>query len=151
MSPTKICQFTSKGIQLFESAIKSYGEDKDLSKLEASFKDLPNEITEISDSPDFDNGLEFANRYELSKYLFDKLGGFIEDNQLVNEALNSTLSRTINTSLSTFVVLLTIFVFGGDNIKGFVFALMVGVLVGTYSSIFIATPSVLDFSKKLKG
>ena len=78
-------------------------------------------------------------------------GGKKDDNQLVNEALNSTLSRTINTSLSTFVVLLTIFVFGGDNIKGFVFALMVGVLVGTYSSIFIATPSVLDFSKKLKG
>ena len=87
MSPTKICQFTSKGIQLFESAIKSYSEDKDLSKLEASFKDLPNEITEISDSPDFDNGLEFTNRYELSKYLFEKIGGFIEDNQLINEPL----------------------------------------------------------------
>jgi len=68
--------------------------------------------------------------------------------ELMNSALNSTLSRTINTSLSTFVVLLTIFLFGGDNIKGFVFALMVGVVVGTYSSIFIATPSVLDFSKK---
>lgn len=78
-------------------------------------------------------------------------GGKKDENELVNEALNSTLSRTINTSLSTFVVLLTIFTFGGDNIKGFVFALMVGVLVGTYSSIFIATPSVLDFSKKLKG
>jgi SecD/SecF fusion protein len=74
-----------------------------------------------------------------------------DDRQLVNDALNSTLSRTINTSLSTFVVLLTIFSFGGDNIKGFVFALMVGVLVGTYSSIFIATPSVLDLSKELKG
>ena len=68
--------------------------------------------------------------------------------ELMNSALNSTLSRTINTSLSTFVVLLTIFLFGGDNIKGFVFALMVGVVVGTYSSIFIATPSVLDFSKR---
>ena len=76
-------------------------------------------------------------------------GGKRDDKQLVNDALNSTLSRTINTSLSTFVVLLTIFAFGGDNIKGFVFALMVGVLVGTYSSIFIATPSVLDFSRKL--
>ena len=65
-------------------------------------------------------------------------GGKKDDNQLVNEALNSTC-RTINTSLSTFVVLLTIFSLGGDNIKGFVFALMVGVLVGTYSSIFIAT------------
>jgi SecD/SecF fusion protein len=47
------------------------------------------------------------------------------------------------------VVLLTIFLLGGDNIKGFVFALMVGVVVGTYSSIFIATPSVLDLSKRL--
>ena len=71
------------------------------------------------------------------------------EEELMNSALNSTLSRTINTSLSTFVVLLTIFLFGGDNIKGFVFALMVGVVVGTYSSIFIATPSVLDFSKRL--
>lgn len=78
-------------------------------------------------------------------------GGKREDKQLVNDALNSTLSRTINTSLSTFVVLLTIFAFGGDNIKGFVFALMVGVIVGTYSSIFIATPSVLDLSKELKS
>ena len=73
------------------------------------------------------------------------------DEEVMNDALNSTLSRTINTSLSTFVVLLTIFLLGGDNIKGFVFALMVGVVVGTYSSIFIATPSVLDLSKKLKA
>ena len=74
-----------------------------------------------------------------------------DDAAVMNDALNSTLSRTINTSLSTFVVLLTIFLLGGDNIKGFVFALMVGVVVGTYSSIFIATPSVLDLSKKLKA
>ena len=71
------------------------------------------------------------------------------EEELMNSALNSTLSRTINTSLSTFVVLLTIFLLGGDNIKGFVFALMVGVVVGTYSSIFIATPSVLDLSNRL--
>ena len=71
------------------------------------------------------------------------------EEELMNSALNSTLSRTINTSLLTFVVLLTIFLLGGDNIKGFVFALMVGVVVGTYSSIFIATPSVLDLSKRL--
>jgi len=88
--------------------------------------------------------------------VFDRIREYIglysgkrDDRTLVNDALNSTLSRTINTSLSTFVVLFTIFTFGGDNIKGFVFALMVGVVVGTYSSIFIATPSVLDFSKKL--
>jgi SecD/SecF fusion protein len=88
--------------------------------------------------------------------VFDRIREYVglysgkrDDRTLINDALNSTLSRTINTSLSTFVVLFTIFTFGGDNIKGFVFALMIGVVVGTYSSIFIATPSVLDFSKKL--
>ena len=90
--------------------------------------------------------------------VFDRIREYVglygtkrSDEDLMNDALNSTLSRTINTSLSTFVVLLTIFLLGGDNIKGFVFALMVGVVVGTYSSIFIATPSVLDLSKKLKA
>ena len=67
--------------------------------------------------------------------------------QVVDRALNSTLSRTINTSLSTFIVLLTIFIFGGESIKGFSFALMIGVVVGTYSSLFIATPLVVDISK----
>ena len=67
--------------------------------------------------------------------------------QVVDKALNSTLSRTINTSLSTFLVLLTIFIFGGESIKGFAFALMVGVVIGTYSSLFIATPLVVDLSK----
>ena len=67
--------------------------------------------------------------------------------EVINEALNSTLSRTINTSLSTFVVLLTIFIFDGGAIKGFVFALMVGVIVGTYSSLCIATPTIVDLVK----
>ena len=73
------------------------------------------------------------------------------DNQIeiVNRALNSTLSRTLNTSLSTFLVLLTIFIFGGESIKGFSFALLVGVVVGTYSSICIATPSVIDLTKSI--
>ena len=66
---------------------------------------------------------------------------------VVDRALNSTLSRTINTSLSTFLVLLTIFIFGGESIKGFAFALMVGVVIGTYSSLFIATPLVVDLTK----
>jgi len=72
-------------------------------------------------------------------------------NEIVDDALNSTLSRTINTSLSTFVVLLMIFIFGGDSIRGFVFALMVGVVVGTYSSLFVATPLLVDLSKNLKS
>lgn len=66
---------------------------------------------------------------------------------VVNNALNSTLSRTFNTSISTFVVLLTIFIFDGGAIKGFVFALMIGVIVGTYSSLCIASPAVVDLVK----
>ena len=68
--------------------------------------------------------------------------------QVVNDALNSTLSRTINTSMSTFLVLLMIFIFGGEVIRGFVFALMVGVVVGTYSSLCVATPTIIDLSKE---
>ena len=68
--------------------------------------------------------------------------------ELMNGALNSTLSRTINTSLTTFFVLLIIFIFGGEVIRGFMFALMIGVLVGTYSSLFVASPIMLD---SLKG
>jgi len=69
----------------------------------------------------------------------------------INYSLNSTLSRTINTSMTTFVVLLVIFVLGGAAIKGFVFALMIGVLVGTYSSLCIATPLLIDLTKKIKA
>jgi SecD/SecF fusion protein len=70
-----------------------------------------------------------------------------ERTDIMNSALNSTISRTFSTSLSTFVVLLTIFIFGGESIKGFTFALLVGVVVGTYSSLFIATPIVYDTVK----
>lgn len=66
----------------------------------------------------------------------------------VNQALNSTLSRTLNTSLTTLVVLLAIFVFGGETLRGFMFAMIVGVIVGTYSSVFIATPVMFDSLKK---
>lgn len=62
----------------------------------------------------------------------------------MNNALNSTLARTFNTSMSTFLVLLAIFIFGGETIQGFVFALMIGVIVGTYSSLFIASPIAYD-------
>ncbi len=68
--------------------------------------------------------------------------------EVVDSALNSTLSRTINTSLSTFIVLLIIFLFGGEAIRGFVFALMIGVIVGTYSSLCIATPTAFDLSRR---
>ena len=61
-----------------------------------------------------------------------------------NLALNSTLSRTLNTSLTTLVVLLAIFIFGGETLRGFMFAMIVGIVVGTYSSLFIATPLMFD-------
>lgn len=67
--------------------------------------------------------------------------------QNINDAINATLSRTFSTSMSTFVVLLAIFIFGGETIRGFVFALLMGVIIGTYSSIFIATPIAYDIQQ----
>ena len=66
----------------------------------------------------------------------------------INLALNSTLSRTLNTSLTTLVVLLAIFIFGGESLRGFMFAMIIGVIVGTYSSLFIATPVMFDTLSK---
>ncbi|HRG00418.1 MAG TPA: protein translocase subunit SecDF [Bacteroidia bacterium] len=71
-----------------------------------------------------------------------------ERNTLINYALNSTLSRTILTSLTVFFVLLVIFIFGGESIRGFIFALLIGRIIGTYSSLCISTPIVVDFDKK---
>lgn len=71
-----------------------------------------------------------------------------ERNKLINYALNSTLSRTILTSLTVFFVLLVIFIFGGESIRGFIFALLIGRIIGTYSSLCISTPIVVDFDKK---
>lgn len=86
--------------------------------------------------------------------VFDRVREYIREHsklgfyETVNKALNSTLSRTLNTSLTTLIVLLAIFVFGGESIRGFMFALIVGVIVGTYSSVFIATPVMFDTQKK---
>ena len=85
--------------------------------------------------------------------VFDRLREYLglhpnkESRDVINSALNSTISRTVNTSLSTMFVLLVIFTFGGEMIRGFIFAMMVGVFVGTYSSLFIATPITYDLSK----
>jgi SecD/SecF fusion protein len=85
----------------------------------------------------FDRIREFFN--EHTTWSFDKV---------INASLSSTLSRTLNTSLTTLVVLLAIFIFGGDSIRGFMFALIIGVIVGTYSSLFIATPIMYDSVKR---
>ncbi|MDZ7878172.1 MAG: protein translocase subunit SecD [Saprospiraceae bacterium] len=69
--------------------------------------------------------------------------------QVINDGINSTLSRTIITSFTVLLVTFILFLFGGSAIKGFAFALFVGLLAGTYSSIFIAAPVMMDFSKNL--
>jgi SecD/SecF fusion protein len=85
--------------------------------------------------------------------VFDRIREYLQDHrrdpwsQVFNKAINSTLGRTINTSLTVVIVLLVIFLFGADSIRGFVFAMLVGIGVGTYSSIFIASAIVVDLHK----
>jgi SecD/SecF fusion protein len=82
--------------------------------------------------------------------VFDRIREFLAGNrkgnfnQIVNDSINTTLSRTINTSLTMLLVLLIMFIFGGESIRGFIFAMLVGIAVGTYSSLFIATPVLVD-------
>lgn len=86
--------------------------------------------------------------------VFDRVREFLAGNvkgnfkEVVNASINTTLSRTINTSLTMIIVLFIMFVFGGESIRGFIFAMLVGILVGTYSSLFIATPVVYDTMSK---
>ncbi|TDP59474.1 protein translocase subunit SecDF [Flavobacterium dankookense] len=87
--------------------------------------------------------------------VFDRVREFLAGNvkgsfkDVVNASINTTLSRTINTSLTMVLVLLIMFIFGGESIRGFIFAMLVGIVVGTYSSLFIATPILVDsISKK---
>lgn len=87
----------------------------------------------------------------IREYLTERNKSDLDKNErekVINFALNSTLSRTINTSLTIFFVLLAIFIFGGETIRGFSFALLIGIVIGTYSSICIATPIVIDFEKE---
>ena len=86
--------------------------------------------------------------------VFDRIREYVRDHKreshevVFNKAINSTLSRTLNTGVCTLLVLVTIFLFGGVSIKGFVFGLFFGTLVGTYSSIFVASTVALDLLKK---
>ena len=73
-----------------------------------------------------------------------------EKEEVINMAVNSTISRTVITSLTTFFVVAVLFFFGGTSIKGFAFALMMGIIVGTYSSVFVATPIMSDLTKDLQ-
>lgn len=88
--------------------------------------------------------------------VFDRIREFLKVNQksdkstksIINDALNNTLNRTMITSLTLFMVSLVLFVFAGEVIRGFTFALLVGIVFGTYSSLAIATPIVIDFDRK---
>ena len=70
-------------------------------------------------------------------------------NEIINDAINSTLSRTMMTFFTTIIVVLVLFIFGGASIKGFAFALLIGIFVGTYSSVFISAPIMADLSFKM--
>ena len=89
--------------------------------------------------------------------IFDRIREYLgfarsKDEELsvvINNALNSTLSRTVVTGLATMGVLITLFIFGGEVIRGFSFAMLVGVIVGTYTSLFVASPVVVDLSRRV--
>jgi SecD/SecF fusion protein len=86
--------------------------------------------------------------------IFDRIREYIklhpkrERKEIMNMAMNSTLGRTFNTSFTTIIVLIAIFIFGGETIRGFIFALLIGIVIGTYSSVFVASPIVYDTVKR---
>ncbi len=86
--------------------------------------------------------------------VFDRIREFFNEhsrwkmNRVIDTALNSTLGRTLNTSFTTLIVLLCMFFFGAESIRGLLFAIIVGIVVGTYSSLFIATPIMFDTVKR---
>ncbi|HUH75593.1 MAG TPA: protein translocase subunit SecDF [Chitinophagales bacterium] len=81
----------------------------------------------------------------LREYLGEKNNKSMTEN--MNNAINSTLSRTFNTSFTTLITLTILFIFGGESLRSFSFAMMIGVLIGTYSSIFVAAPIMFDFER----
>ncbi len=88
--------------------------------------------------------------------VFDRVREYLNDSRnkkeslptIINNALNSTLSRTVVTGMSTIFVLIILFIFGGEILRGFSFAMLIGVIFGTYSSLFVATPFVVEFIKR---
>ena len=88
----------------------------------------------------FDRIREYANVFRTEPYP-----------DVVNRSINNTLSRTIVTSGTTLLVVITLFIFGGEVLKGFAFALIVGILIGTYSSIFVASPIVVELRERAAG
>jgi len=93
-----------------------------------------------------------------SVVVFDRVREFLggrrqgdDEPTVINNALNDTLSRTLITGMSTIFVIIILFTFGGETIKGFTFAMLIGVLIGTYSSLCIGTPVLVDFMSRVKS
>lgn len=82
----------------------------------------------------------------IREYFSKKVSG--SNTEIINSAINNTLSRTVMTSLTVFLTVLVLFIFGGDVLRGFAFAMMIGVIIGTYSSIFVSAPMLVDLDKK---
>jgi preprotein translocase SecF subunit len=87
----------------------------------------------------FDRVREYSNLFKTEAF-----------DEVVNRSINATLSRTVVTSITTFVVVAILFFFGGEVLRGFSFALIVGVVIGTYSSVFVASPTVVELSRRLE-
>jgi SecD/SecF fusion protein len=92
-----------------------------------------------------------------SVVVFDRVREFLsgrrqneDEPTVINNALNDTLSRTLITGMSTIFVIIILFTFGGETIKGFTFAMLIGVLIGTYSSLCIGTPVLVDFTSRVE-
>jgi len=87
----------------------------------------------------FDRVREYVNLFKTEPF-----------DEIVNRSINATLSRTVVTSVTTLIVVSILFFFGGEVLKGFSFALIIGVIIGTYSSVFVASPTIVELNKRLE-
>lgn len=87
----------------------------------------------------FDRVREYVNLFKTEAF-----------DEIVNRSINATLSRTVVTSVTTLIVVTVLFFFGGEVLRGFSFALIIGVIIGTYSSIFVASPTVVELNRRLE-
>ena len=87
----------------------------------------------------FDRIREYVNLFKTEPF-----------NEIVNRSINATLSRTVVTSITTLLVVVILFLFAGEVLRGFSFALIVGVIIGTYSSVFVASPTVVELNRRME-
>jgi len=87
----------------------------------------------------FDRVREYVNLFKTEPF-----------DEIVNRSINATLSRTVVTSVTTLIVVSILFLFGGEVLRGFSFALIIGVVIGTYSSIFVASPTIVELERRLE-